>query len=445
MTQIALPKSREKFNLEDLARNAVAALALQLAGVALTYLLDVFLAQWMGKNQYGIYVYVISWSSLLAIVAGLGLPQTVLRFISEYKVQQNWGSLRGIVRGSLQITLLASLFVCLGCAGGIFLLDHLGWLTYSTVPLLIGVGMIPLQALVKLQLDLARAIDDIVLAYAPHRIIWPVLVLLGGFVLLETHHPLTSGLMICVASFLLFAALLFQFWLIQEKIDRDIERVDPIYSYRKWIDVALSVLIQVGILELLDRTDILMIGSWLGPEEAGIYGAAAKTAMWVAFVLQTVNMVSAPAFAALYAQNDLKGLQNIVSTVAVWIFWPSLTVAFFLFVLARPVLGMFGLEFMAASWDLKILILGQIVNALCGSVGYLMVMTGHQNKSVKVFALSTLINIAGNAIAIPLCGRVGAAIATSITMIFWNIWLSVLVKKHIGIHTSIFYRFSQEH
>lgn len=443
MTQISVSKTSASFNLEELARNAGVALTIQVAGVALKYLVDVFLAQWMGKTEFGIYVYVISWSLLLAIPAGLGLPQAVLRFISEYKVQENWRSLLGIVWGSLQLTLLASLLVCFGCTGGILLLTHLGWLTYSIVPLLIGVGMIPLQALVKLQLDLARAIDDIVLAYAPSRLIWPVLVLLGGFLLLETHHSLSSSLMIGLASLMLFAALLFQFWLLQEKINRDIEPVDPVYSWREWIEVSLSVLIQVGILDLLDRTDILMIGSWLGPEEAGIYSAAVRTALWVTFILQTVNMVAAPAFATLYAQKDLKGLQNIVSTVAIWIFGSSVTVALLLCVFARPILGMFGSEFMAASWDLRILILGQLVNCLCGSVGYLMVMTGHQKQSMKVFAWSAAINIVGNAIAIPLFGRVGAAIATSLTMIVWNIWLSVLVVKYIGIHTSIFYRPTQ--
>lgn len=440
MTQVVVSPNYERWKLEYLAKNALVALTLQLLGIALTYVVEVFLARWMGKNQYGIYIYVISWSLLLAIPAGLGLPSTVLRFISLYKVQENWGYLRGIVRGSLQVTLLASLFVCLGYTGGIFLFTNLGSLTDLTVPLLIGVSMIPLQALVKLQLDLARSIDDIVLAYAPSRVIWPILVLLSGCVLFGTHHSLSSSLMITVASFMLSATILCQFCLLQGKIDSEIEPQAPVYSYREWLKFALSVLIQAGILDLLDRTDILMIGSLLGPAEAGIYAAAVKTSLWVAFVLQTINMVAAPVFAKLYAQKDLQGLQNIVSIVAIWIFWPSLAVAFLVFVFARPILGMFGSEFMVASWDLKVLILGQIVNALCGSVGNLMVMTGHQNKSLKVFAWSAVINIIGNAIAIPLWGRVGAAITTSLTMIVWNIWLSVLVVKHIGIHTSIFYK-----
>ena len=69
----------------------------------------------------------------------------------------------------------------------------------------------------------------------------------------------------------------------------------------------------------------------------------------------------------------------------------------------------------------------------------LMVMTGHQNKSATVLGYVVVMNVVGNAIAIPLFGVVGAAIATTLTMIIRNIWLSVLVAKNIGVHPSIFY------
>ncbi|NET61320.1 MAG: hypothetical protein F6K47_35890 [Symploca sp. SIO2E6] len=107
-------------------------------------------------------------------------------------------------------------------------------------------------------------------------------------------------------------------------------------------------------------------------------------------------------------------------------------------VFSQPVLGIFGSEFMVASWQLKILVLGNLVSAWCGSVGYLMVMTGHQNKSVVVFVSATIINIVLNAIAIPLFGAVGAAMATAFTTALWNIWLSFLVVKHVGVSPLVF-------
>ena len=68
-------------------------------------------------------------------------------------------------------------------------------------------------------------------------------------------------------------------------------------------------------------------------------------------------------------------------------------IALILLTFAAPIMGWFGPSFVAGTWSLKILVLGQLVSALCGSVGYLMAMTGHQNKSVVVFGSAALTNL----------------------------------------------------
>ncbi len=111
---------------------------------------------------------------------------------------------------------------------------------------------------------------------------------------------------------------------------------------------------------------------------------------------------------------------------------------------SQSILSIFGAEFVVASWELKILVLGQLIDVLCGSVGYLMIMTGHQNQSFMVSGCCVLINLVLNAIAIPLLGTLGAAIATAFTLIVWNIWMSILVVKHLQINPSIFSLFWQD-
>ncbi|MDY6804033.1 MAG: hypothetical protein SXA11_09535 [Cyanobacteriota bacterium] len=64
------------------------------------------------------------------------------------------------------------------------MLKHYRSFAYA-IPMLVGIGLIPLQALKNLQLEIARAMDDITLAYAPSEIIWPVLAIGGGAFLQE--------------------------------------------------------------------------------------------------------------------------------------------------------------------------------------------------------------------------------------------------------------------
>ncbi|NES42476.1 flippase [Moorena sp. SIO2C4] len=449
MTQSSLPQSQNSTQdtpgqeqksrqLDFLAKDTLIALTIQAFGLVLTYAVQVCLARWMGKTEYGIYEYVISWSMLLGIPAALGLPRTVLRLLSEYRVKEDWGHLRGLVRGSWLLTLLVGVLLSLGAAGVIWVLNSFHNFSYAT-PLLIGLALVPLQALTVLQLETTRAMGDITLAYAPSRIIWPIWVLCGGFLLFDANHSLDSLPMIEVAELLLSAVLLFQLWLLWEKIDREIEPVTPVYSYQQWLGIARILLLQQSFGVILNRTDILMVGSIIGPSEAGIYNAALKTSMWVCFTLQVVNMVVAPLFASLYAQKDMQGLQKVVSRVTLWIFVPSIVIALSLIVFSKPVLSIFGSGFTAASWSLKILIVGQLVSALCGSVANLMVMTGHQNKSVIVVGCTVLLNIVSNAIAIPMFGIIGAAITTSLTVIVSNVWYSILVVKYVGVRPSVFY------
>ncbi|NEP31981.1 flippase [Moorena sp. SIO3B2] len=437
MTQTVPSPTEENLNLGVLAKEAGIALVIQFAGVAVTYLVQVCLARWMGKTDYGIYQYVISWSILLAIPAGFGLPRTVLRFVSEYRVKQEWGLLWGILRSSWLISILNSILVSFLAAGVILLLNYYHHFTYAT-PLLIGIGLVPLQSLINLQLATARAAKDITLAYAPSKIIRPVLLLCGGFVVFEKSHSLTGISALEIAEIAFLVTILLQLGFLLPKLKKEFEASQPVYAIREWLGVSFILLLQFSFFMIISQTDKIMVGSILGPEQAGMYAAAVKTAKWVSFVLTIINMVAAPSFTTLYAKGDLEGLQKVVSTVAMWIFWPSVAMSLFLMVFSQPVLGIFGSDFMAASWQLKILVLGNLVSAGCGSVGYLMVMTGHQKKSVKVFGCAAVLNIVLNAIAIPRFGAVGAAIATALTLVLWNIWLSFLVVKHVGVSPLVF-------
>lgn len=438
MVQTSLSQTRIGVDLGSLAKNSILILSLQSAGVILTYLVQVFLARWMGRTEYGIYEYAISWSLVLAIPVSLGLPRAVLRFISEYRVRESWGELRGLLLSSWQLTVGVGLLLSLVSIEVISLLNRHGDLVYAPV-FIAGVWLIPLQALTQLQEDMARGTDSILLAYGPSRVVWPLLILTGGFFFFQYEYGLSSIGMIRIASIALLAVVIFQLICLGFKFSGEIGAVESIYRPRQWLFVALPLLFDKSFEMLLQQIDILMLGSLVSAGAVGVYAAAAKTAMWTNYVIVSLNLVAAPAFATLYAQGDREGLQKTVSAVTLWIFLPSVAIGLVLAIFAKPILGIFGSEFVEAHWALKILIFGYVIDVLCGSVGNLMAMTGHQNKSLKVSGSCALINVILNAVLIPRYGMVGAAIATSSTLVIWDIWLCVLVIKHIEVNPSIFY------
>jgi O-antigen/teichoic acid export membrane protein len=73
-----------------------------------------------------------------------------------------------------------------------------------------------------------------------------------------------------------------------------------------------------------------------------------------------------------------------------------------------------------------------------GPVSYLTTLTGYQNLTARVFGVCALLNIMLNIVLIPHWGMVGAAITTTATTTVWNVWLYLLVKKHLGIRSFVY-------
>ncbi len=67
---------------------------------------------------------------------------------------------------------------------------------------------------------------------------------------------------------ILLALLLLQLWLLWKKVDEEVDFITPVYNYRQWLEIALPLMLQFGFYLILDRTDIIMVGSLIGPDAA---------------------------------------------------------------------------------------------------------------------------------------------------------------------------------
>lgn len=84
---------------------------------------------------------------------------------------------------------------------------------------------------------------------------------------------------------------------------------------------------------------------------------------------------------------------------------------------------------------LLILCAGQIVNVLCGSVGMVLLMTGHQQYSIFSVLIAVLLNAGLNLLLIPVYGLTGTAIATASSVAAWNIIMYIFVFRKTKIST----------
>jgi O-antigen/teichoic acid export membrane protein len=419
------------------ARGVGIGFALLAAGAGVAFVMQLCLARWLGATAYGTYTYVIAWSGLLAIAAGIGFPTLVLRVLPDYSIREDWGRVRGMLATSLVGTLLIGALIALL---GITLVLSLGLQSNASVTdWVMGFVLVPLLALVALQQEMFRSFRRIGLAYAPSLVLRPSLVILSAGCVVAFGHQLDSSIALALTVTATVFVIGLQAWRFRRALGPIFLSARPVYERRTWIKAALPLLLVSGFVIILQQADIVMVGAILGDRAAGLYGAAAKTASLVGLILIAVNAIGAPMLSALFAQDRHEALQQLASAIAAWAFWPSCLLSVILATCAPLVLTTFGAAFASAEWQLRVLLVGQIVNAAAGSVGWLILLSGRQNVATRVYGWVALIHVILLAVLTPVFGTIGAAAATTLTMSLWNVWLHAAVVRELNIHPSIFF------
>jgi O-antigen/teichoic acid export membrane protein len=189
------------------------------------------------------------------------------------------------------------------------------------------------------------------------------------------------------------------------------------------------------------RTDILMLGFFREDADVGIYRVASQIAALVVFGLQIINSIQGPHIAHLYAQGEMKTLQRMITRSAQLVFMIALPSVLIIVVFGPFVIRtLYSPEFSDAYLPLVILCVGQLVNASAGSVGSLLNMTGHEKETTKSVFIGATVNLVLNLILTPLWGPIGAATATTVTLIVWNVIMWHKVRVLVGIESTPFFR-----
>ncbi|HKJ96018.1 MAG TPA: polysaccharide biosynthesis C-terminal domain-containing protein, partial [Gammaproteobacteria bacterium] len=247
----------------------------------------------------------------------------------------------------------------------------------------------------------------------------------------------TAMRLTAVASILGLGVALF--WALQASRP-DIRRVRPEYHTRYWIRTSLPMLVMLGMSLVMNQLDTIMLGAINGTDAAGLYFPLARMSQLAAFGLLSANAIVAPMISELHTAGQRDRLQRLLTLAAIGTSAITLTVVVGFWLFGEWILGLFGAEFVAGYPALLVLLLGQVVNAFCGPVGFMMTMTGHQDRASLVVIGGALVNATLNALLIPQYGIMGASVATGISIAFWNLWMLFEVWRRHRLNTSVFAR-----
>ncbi len=216
------------------------------------------------------------------------------------------------------------------------------------------------------------------------------------------------------------------------------DNVSPLPA-RAILSISLPMLMSSAMVFIIGQTDILMLGMFRTEAEVGYYAIAVKLANLTTFVLQAVNSMAAPKFSELYHTGKMEELFYVAKKSTKLIFAATTPILFCLIVFGRPILDIaFGHDFIVAYPALLFLAAGQFINSISGSTGIFMNMTGNQKVFRNIITAAAMLNIGLNLLLIPHFGIKGAALASMISLCFWNISTLVYMKMKFGRTTGYF-------
>jgi O-antigen/teichoic acid export membrane protein len=225
---------------------------------------------------------------------------------------------------------------------------------------------------------------------------------------------------------------------LQRCFERELEQ-EPNRDFltREWFGTATQMMLASSLIFLQGRTGVLITGMLLDAGQAGTYAAIERLADAALLGLVSVNMLVAPKFASLFAQQRRTELQRYARLAAWGATGFMLATVLPLVLFGKPILRCFGEEFVSGYPVLLVLLGGVAVNAVCGSVGFLLSMTGHQRRLLEILSIGLVINLVLSLFLVPRFGIIGAAWANTTAMLFWNLSMLYAVRACLGIWPNI--------
>lgn len=409
---------------------------IRIAGLGLALAINIVLARLLGADGFGIFSFAVSVLLILKLAALFGLDAVLIREGAASRELDRPGHLKGLVLfAAVAIVALSSLVTVLVFAV-IRLAASVDWAYGGT--LAVALLALPPMALLAgasaaLEAD-RRPLPGQIADSVARPLVFLLLIASAALLPARQLTPeLTAGLQ-ALAYAAATVPVLVQ---AHRRVLRPVWHVPARHERRTWMRVAAGFALISAAYIVTEQTDVLMLAAMTDPAAVGIYRAAARYAQLVPFALLASMLPLRPAISAAFTRGDRAALRRNTRAAAALALALGLPAALMFLLFAGPFMGIFGPDFERGASALRILVAGQVVNVAAGPVGVLLTMTGHEKRVAAAVGGSAVGNVILNLALIPRFGIEGAAIATAVSLILWNLVMVTWAVRHLGINPTL--------
>lgn len=422
---------------QDLLKGVVLAFGLRAVGAGLAFVLNIAVGRLLGPSGAGIYFLGLSVVSISAVIARLGLENTVLRFVASHADAEEWGQVRGVMQHALGWAGAVSGLFSIAIVFGAPWLARWGFDNIELAPVLRAFGFSVLSFNVMfLAGEALKGLSRVRDSMLVNGVIYPLATLVLISPATEWLGPAGAALAYFGGT-ALAAVVGLAIW---RKALFGRPGPKPVDSRELWASSRPLWVSMIAIRAVQPWAPLVLLGLWADIAAVGIFGAATRIALLVSFFLVAINNVLAPRIAALHKRGDLASISRLTRQFALLVTLASSPVILGFIFAGDLVMSLFGQDFADSGQVLAILAVGQAANAFTGPVGVILMMGGRERDMRTLSLVSVAVIVLVAVITIPSFGATGAALATSAGYLATSTMAVLIVRARFGIWAVPFLR-----
>lgn len=419
-------------------RGSTLLVAGRLLSLGINFVTQALIARHLGQTEFGAVALAFAIAGLGQVAITLGLHRSVTRFLTTDLEQRAYPRLIGT------IVLNVVVIVSLGAVLVAFLaLAHRGLTAAAlldpaaTGVLLVLVLLAPIEALDNLLIGLYAVFDSPRSIFVRRYVVGPalrlgvaLLVVLanGGGVELAIGYVAASAFGLAVYG-VLFVRLLADRGILRAVRGQRLE-----IPAREVLGSSIPLLSTDAIWLLINTFPILVLSAASGLAEVAAFQVIRPAA--------ALNLVVSTSFAVLYmpvatrlaTRDDRHGANELYWRTAIWVAVLTFPIFATTFALGRPLSGFaFGERYEPSGIFLSILSIGYLVNAALGFNATTLAAHGQHRAVALANGIAAIVSVAAALLLIPPLGALGAAIASTGTLLAQNGLLQLALRREIGI------------
>lgn len=417
------------------------AFIVRLFGAFSVFIMNIFLARKLGVDEAGLFFLTFTIISIASVVSRVGLDNIVLRNISIFYQKNDHKLLERYYISSLFTSLVFSSFFLVlvyffsdKISIYIFNKNNLSdVLKYGSFAF-VGVAITQLHGFFFL------GVSRVVSAGIFSNIIIPFVFMIV-LIIFEDLTAKSAALIFSISSLSCFFVAIFAFCYTQ-KISffrsclKAFLEVKIIVKEMPEFFSGISSMFFIQLMIIVESYySVIIVGVLRPSSDVAIFSSALRTGILTSFILVAVNAIVAPKFSVFYKNKEFYNLKKtaiFASRVTCFLATPTLV---FIVVFSKYIMSLYGEDFVSGWICLVIISLGQFINVLTGSVGYLLQMTGHEKVLRNNMLWSLIFIIVFCPIAVTYYGIIGASLVTALSVAFQNILSAYKVNRLLGINT----------